>query len=237
MAAWSGHDPCPLSLVECLDLSSRIASGIAAAAADQVPPQLVCTPPFEETIADKGGDVAGTIRAAAAVADRVFFDFVKSSDLSDPDHVRALAGALSAGLIAARDRLALPAFALPAVVEALALKATTSFLDGDLFTSMVRFLGDAHGSFGLTVCCSLDRNVTCIASRGQAMCLSFNAEAGAVLWGSESATQASRRSESAAVPAPMPHAPCWRGFHGAARLSCAVARSPVSASQTLQAVF
>ena len=85
------------------------------------------------------------------------------------------------------------------MVEALALKATTSFLDGDLFASMVRFLGDAHGSFGLSACCSLDRNVACIASRGQAMCLSFNAEVGAVLWGSESATQASRRSESAAV--------------------------------------
>jgi hypothetical protein len=37
--------------------------------------------------------------------------------------------------------------------------------------------------------------VACIASRGQAMCLSFNAEVGAVLWGSESATQASARDQ------------------------------------------
>ena len=155
---------------------------------------MVYPPPFEDTVAGKGWADAGTdLRAAAAIADRVFGDFVKSSDLSSPDHVRALAGAVAAGLNEAGGRLSLPAFALPLVVEALALRATTSFLDGDLFAAMVRFLGDAHGSFGLTACCSLDRSVACIASRGQAMCLSFSAEAGAVLWGSEAATQASRK--------------------------------------------
>lgn len=149
------------------------------------------TPPFEDTVAGKAGDVAGAVRAAAAIADRVFGDFVKQSDLAEPEHVRALAAALAAALADARDRLKLPIFSLPAVVEALAARATAAFLDGDLFASMARFLGDAQGSFGLSACCSLDRNVACIASRGQAMCLSFNADAGAVLWGSESATQAS----------------------------------------------
>ena len=150
------------------------------------------TPPFDDTVAGKAGDVAGAVRAAAAVADRVFADFVAASDLSEPEHVRALAAALAAGLGAAQGRLKLPVFSLPAVVEALALKATAAFLDGDLFTAMVRFLGDAQGSFGLSACCSLDRHLVCIASRGQAMCLSFNADVGAVLWGSEAATQASR---------------------------------------------
>ena len=152
------------------------------------------TPPFEDTIAGKAGDVAGAVRAAAAIADRVFGDFVKASDITEPEHVRALSSALATEL--ADARLKLPVFSLPAVVESLAAKATAAFLDGDLFTSMVRFLGDAQGSFGLSACCSLDRNVACIASRGQAMCLSFNADVGAVLWGSESATQASDRDQS-----------------------------------------
>jgi hypothetical protein len=156
---------------------------------------VVVTPPFEDTIAGKAGDVAGAIRAAAAIADRVFGDFVKTSDLTEPEHVKALSAALATALAEARDRLKLSVFSLPAVVESFATKATAVFLDSDLYTSMVRFLGDAQGSFGLSACCSLDRNVACIASRGQAMCLSFNAEVGAVLWGSESATQARGRDQ------------------------------------------
>ena len=152
-------------------------------------PQVVVKPPFELTVAGEAGDVIGAIRAAAAVADRVFADFTNASDLSEPEHVHGLAAALAVGLTGACDRLKLQAFEIPAVVDVLALKAAAAFLDGDLFASMQRFLGDAQGSFGLSACCSLDRNVVCIASRGQAMCLSFNADVGAVLWGSEAATQ------------------------------------------------
>ncbi len=154
---------------------------------------MVVTPPFEDTIAGKAGDVAGAVRAAATIADRIFGDFVKTSDLTEPEHVKALSAALATALADAHFKL--PVLSLPEIIEALAAKATAVFLDGDLFTSMVQFLGDAQGSFGLTTCCSLDRNIACIASRGQAMCLSFNAEVGAVLWGSESATQASARDQ------------------------------------------
>jgi hypothetical protein len=154
---------------------------------------VVVMPSFEDTIEGNAGDVAGTIRAAAAIANRVFGDFVKTSDLTDPEHVKDFSAALATALADASDHLKLVVFSLSPVVQSIAVKATAAFLDGDLFTSMVRFLGDAQGSFGLSACCSLDRNVACIASRGQAMCLSFNAEVGAVLWGSESATQASAR--------------------------------------------
>mmetsp|Transcript_74697 Transcript_74697/g.200059 ORF Transcript_74697/g.200059 Transcript_74697/m.200059 type:complete len:1216 (+) Transcript_74697:161-3808(+) len=151
--------------------------------------QLVTTPSFEETIAGKNGQIAGPIRAAAAIADHVFGDFVKSSELSEPEHVRALATKLVEALYGARAQLELQIFSLQPVLERLVLKAIANFLEGDLYNALVRFLGDAEGSFGITACCSLDQSLMCIASRGQAMCVSFCPEAGAILWGSESATQ------------------------------------------------
>jgi len=41
------------------------------------------------------------------------------------------------------------------------------------------------GSFGISACCSLDRDLVVLACRGQAMSLAFNEIHGVVLWGSE----------------------------------------------------
>ncbi|MGB1605893.1 MAG: hypothetical protein ACPIOQ_74885, partial [Promethearchaeia archaeon] len=37
-----------------------------------------------------------------------------------------------------------------------------------------QFLAHAHGSFGISACCSVDRDLVVLASRGQAMSLAFN---------------------------------------------------------------
>jgi len=41
------------------------------------------------------------------------------------------------------------------------------------------------GSFGISACCSVDRDLVVLACRGQAMSLAFNEIHGVVLWGSE----------------------------------------------------
>jgi len=148
-------------------------------------------PNFEETIEGSNAkEVQAAIRLAGSIADLVFDEHVKAGgDVSEPAQIQAFASKLSRALFDSEDKLAVPAFSIALAVDALALKATVCFLEGGLFKSMVRFLGDAQGSFGLSCCCTLDRHVACIASRGQAMCISFNPEAGAVLWGSESASQ------------------------------------------------
>jgi hypothetical protein len=74
--------------------------------------------------------------------------------------------------------------------ELLAEIATKCFLLNDLFTSLRKFLSKAHGSFGISACCSVDRELLVLASRGQAMSASFNQEHGVVLWGSEASAQA-----------------------------------------------
>jgi len=73
--------------------------------------------------------------------------------------------------------------------ELLAQHAVCCFLENDIFTALDKFLSCAHGSFGITACCTLDPNVVAIASRGQAMSVSFNEDLGAVLWGSEASAQ------------------------------------------------
>ena len=47
------------------------------------------------------------------------------------------------------------------------------------------------GSFGISACCSLDRDLVVLACRGQAMSLAFNEVHGVVLWGSEVCGQVS----------------------------------------------
>ena len=69
--------------------------------------------------------------------------------------------------------------------ERLAELATQAFIENDLFTAVHKILGKAHGSFGISACCSVDRELVVIASRGQAMSISFNEQHGVVLWGSE----------------------------------------------------
>jgi len=49
----------------------------------------------------------------------------------------------------------------------LARLATNFFFDNDLFTAVHKMLAKAHGSFGISACCSLDRDLVVIASRGQ----------------------------------------------------------------------
>ena len=74
--------------------------------------------------------------------------------------------------------------------ELLAKNATEFFLFNDLFTSVHKLLAKAHGSFGISACCSVDRELVVLASRGQAMSAAFNSEHGVVLWGSEASAQA-----------------------------------------------
>lgn len=74
--------------------------------------------------------------------------------------------------------------------ELLAKTATEVFLFNDLFTSVQKLLSKAHGSFGISACCSVDRELVVLASRGQAMSAAFNSEHGVVLWGSEASAQA-----------------------------------------------
>ncbi|EKX36351.1 hypothetical protein GUITHDRAFT_155261 [Guillardia theta CCMP2712] len=73
--------------------------------------------------------------------------------------------------------------------ELLAQHSICYFLENDIFTALDKFLSCAHGSFGITACCTLDPNVVAIASRGQAMSVSFNEDLGVVLWGSEASAQ------------------------------------------------
>ena len=74
--------------------------------------------------------------------------------------------------------------------ELLAEIATQCFLFNDLFTSLRKLLSKAHGSFGISACCSVDCELLVLASRGQAMSASFNQKHGIVLWGSEASAQA-----------------------------------------------
>lgn len=74
--------------------------------------------------------------------------------------------------------------------ELLAKNATHFFLFNDLFTAVHKLLSKAHGSFGISACCSVDRELVVLASRGQAMSAAFNSEHGVVLWGSEASAQA-----------------------------------------------
>ena len=51
--------------------------------------------------------------------------------------------------------------------EKLAELATKYFFENDLFTAVHKMLAKGHGSFGISACCSLDRELVVIASRGQ----------------------------------------------------------------------
>ena len=66
---------------------------------------------------------------------------------------------------------------------------------GDVSLKLSSPAEDGKLAFEHTICVCADhdpshsRNVACIASRGQAMCVSFHPASGTVLWGSESAAQ------------------------------------------------
>ena len=45
--------------------------------------------------------------------------------------------------------------------------AVTLFLNGDLFSALIEFISNAHGSFGLHAIAATDPHVVCIAAKGQ----------------------------------------------------------------------
>ena len=67
-------------------------------------------------------------------------------------------------------------------------KTVDGFFDNDLLASVRSFLGNAKGSFGLCITCSLDaKRQLVVAARGQTISVAFYPGSGLVLWGSEQA--------------------------------------------------
>eukprot|EP00285_Hemiselmis_virescens_P005052 CAMPEP_0173390066 /NCGR_PEP_ID=MMETSP1356-20130122/14277_1 /TAXON_ID=77927 ORGANISM="Hemiselmis virescens, Strain PCC157" /NCGR_SAMPLE_ID=MMETSP1356 /ASSEMBLY_ACC=CAM_ASM_000847 /LENGTH=573 /DNA_ID=CAMNT_0014347385 /DNA_START=16 /DNA_END=1734 /DNA_ORIENTATION=- len=156
--------------------------------------QQTAAPSFDTTL--KGGEgllSPALLRQCASIADSVFTDFVaKGGDISGRGDIASLSTLITDGLSACRGLATL--FPPPNVGGSSSLgefvrSSVVNFVQNDLFSALSHFLSDAHGSFGISTCCTLDRDTVCIASRGQAMSVSFNPQAGTVLWGSESAAQ------------------------------------------------
>mmetsp|Transcript_84638 Transcript_84638/g.137201 ORF Transcript_84638/g.137201 Transcript_84638/m.137201 type:complete len:1524 (+) Transcript_84638:3-4574(+) len=126
-----------------------------------------------------------TLSTAAEIADEVFLGFVGKDLRQDPSIILQLSVTLAAELYEKVQQLR----NRYGTCEKLAELATQYFLENDLFMSVHKLLGKAHGSFGISACCSVDRDLVVLACRGQAMSLAFNEIHGVVLWGSEVSAQ------------------------------------------------
>jgi len=146
--------------------------------------QNVVQPSFDSVIRGENLPSTAHMSQAAKLADKLFEDFTKNSALDTQAHFDELARRLANSLV--QNVGTLKDFVAPCGdCMQVAQEALRCFLANDLFLSLKHFLSKAHGSFGLSVCCSLDPNAVALASRGQPMSVAFSALEGVVLWGSE----------------------------------------------------
>mmetsp|Transcript_26761 Transcript_26761/g.64689 ORF Transcript_26761/g.64689 Transcript_26761/m.64689 type:complete len:579 (+) Transcript_26761:133-1869(+) len=155
--------------------------------------QQVASPSFDATLMGSGEHVMGesVLKEAAKVADSVFASYVsEGGDLTGPSDLGSLSVRLTEAFSTSCPSLTslFPQHGSFTLGE-FARRSISNFVQNDLFSALSTFLSDAQGSFGISTCCTLDRDVVCIASRGQAMSISFNPHAGTLLWGSEAAAQ------------------------------------------------
>jgi len=127
------------------------------------------------------------LRKIAAVAEDLFAEFVatQTAPLQTAESIERFCNLLANKLVGLDGHLASQC----GDCMRLATEATKSFLGNDLFTSLKFFLENAHGSFGLGVCSTIDPNCVALASRGQPMSLALDEVQGVVLWGSEASAQ------------------------------------------------
>jgi len=149
--------------------------------------QNVVQPPFE--VYHSGMELLpnADLRKIAAVAEELFAEFVQTqtAPLQNAESIERFCTLLANKLVGLGGQLASQC----GDCMRLATEATQSFLGNDLFTSLKFFLENAHGSFGLGVCSTIDPNCVALASRGQPMSLALDEEQGVVLWGSEASAQ------------------------------------------------
>jgi len=185
----------------------------------------------------------GPLRPLLEQSNKKYNDHANLSGLSQ-EHVSDLKLLFVEKLQSSSCKLMHKAPHISEMLERLCLQTIFNFLEGDLFISLKRFLGAAKGSFGLATCSTIDPEKICIASRNQAMYMSFNPRLGAVLWGSEAAAQ----SVQLAPLKPDRRSKRWWEFwreqdtvasHRVARMEDGEAGSRVSigADASLQSIF